>query len=323
MATTFGSENALCAYTPSATGASKETSLTETSPMDGLKEAPTYQYKGIRSLQSCVKSHDAQLMDGRSNQQYLVFYRVTKDDLAEIDNKRARIGKHTRMTHYTDIDLLIVKLMPSAEHEIAHLTLSQEIVAALLRMGLRTTRFVPIGATKFSPPNSSKEGDSAYKPATRNRKYDWPTIVVESGLSEGLARLRIDAQWWLANSEGDVKIVVIISILPLQKKLHVEKWCLSPASTRPLTRAHPTPNPQVPTNMHTITITQNPAAPPNPGQPTITIQEGSFSYAITGAPLVLEFQNLFLRPSVPPEVDIIFTAADLSDWAHSFWKSLL
>ncbi|KAF1808007.1 hypothetical protein P152DRAFT_406313 [Eremomyces bilateralis CBS 781.70] len=239
------------------------------------------------------------------------------------------IGKHTRITHHTDIDLLIIKLMPSAEHEIAHLSLAEDLILELNRMGLRKRTFIPIGGTKFNRPNSSKEGDSAYKPASRDWKDDWPTIVIESGLSEGLDRLRIDAQWWLSNSRGDVRIVIIISIMPPQKRLYIEKWCLSPAPAHPVTRAHPNPNPPVPTNMQTITITQNQAASPNPtgqsaptAQPTITIQQGASSYAVNGSPLILEFQDLILRPPVLPEDDVVFTAADLSDWAHSFWASL-
>jgi len=79
-----------------------------------------------------------------------------------------------------------------------------------------------------------------------------------------------------------------------------------------------------------IATTQNPAtlqlgtAQPStiaqPGtiaHPTVTVQIGTgASYAIIGAPLNLEFQNLLLRTPVPPEGDVVFTAVDLSDWAN-------
>ncbi|KAF2180467.1 hypothetical protein K469DRAFT_447957, partial [Zopfia rhizophila CBS 207.26] len=156
--------------------------------------------------------------------QYLVFRGVTKGYLNTIDCKRASIGKHTRMTYYTDTSLLIVKLMPSVKHELAHLTLAEDLKLALIGMGLPKRCLNPLGGSKFSGPNSSKEGDLAYKPLSRNREADWPTIVFESRLSEALTYLRNDARWWLTNSRGDVRIVTIISITPAQRMLWVEKW---------------------------------------------------------------------------------------------------
>ncbi|OCK74075.1 hypothetical protein K432DRAFT_430233 [Lepidopterella palustris CBS 459.81] len=352
MAAYFGSCDAPYAYTarsrlPPSTGASTETSPAEILPMEGLQDVPIHQYTGIRNLQQRVRSQSAKLLAGCSNLQYLIFRGVTKDRLAQIDSKRASIGKHTRMTHYMDTDLLIVKLMPLAKHETAHLTLADDLRSTFVRMGLPIHSLHPLGGTTFFGPTSSKEGDSAYKPLSREQETDWPIIVFESGLSERFTRLRHDAQWWLTNSGGDVKIAIIILITPAEKRLQVEKWCLSPATGyRPETRAYQNPNPLVPTRMQTITITQNPATPPNPtaqpgttvqpstiahprttaqpsaiAPPSFTIQPGATaSYAVIGAPLTLEFQNLLLRAPIPPEGDIVFTTADLSLWADRFWK---
>jgi hypothetical protein len=287
--------------------------------MEGLEG---YQYKGIRNLREHVNSQSTALMAGRTNQQYLVFRGVTKDELAKIDSKRASIGKHTRMSHYTDSNLLIIKLMPSGKHQISHLTLHLKIRNALIRMGLPDDALTPVGATTFTCPHSSKEGDSGYKPLSRGNETDWPTIILESGLSESLPQLRNGAMWWLANS---VKLVILISIEPAQKKLVVEKWCLSPATGyRPATRAHPNSNPLIPTKAQEIAITQLGTAQPGTiPQPTVTVQTGTgASYVVTGAPLILEFQNLLLRTPVPPEGDVVFTAVDLSDWANWFWRSV-
>ncbi|KAF2194373.1 hypothetical protein K469DRAFT_651654 [Zopfia rhizophila CBS 207.26] len=340
MVTSFGSSDALWACTTisrssSSTGASRqaspaETSPAETSPMEGLQDVPIYQYTGVRDLQERVESQSTQLQARRSNQQYLVFRSVTKGHLDKLDRKRASIGKHTRMSHCTDTNLLIVKLMPSVEHEIAHLILADDLRDALAGMGLPRRSLVPLGGSKFSGPNSSKEGDSAYKPPSRNRKADWPTIVFESGLSETLTRLRHDARWWLTNSRGDVKIVIIISITPAQTMLRVEKWCHSPVPDRPLTRGHPSPMTPEPTKMQEITITPNPAAPLNPidqsdtaAPATVpTTAPATAPYDVTGAPLTLEFENLFLRAPVLPERDVIFTTADLSSWASYFWGNV-
>ena len=71
-------------------------------------------------MRKAIDYQSKRLQKGVSNQQYLVFRPVTEIDLAEIDIARNSIGKHTRITHYTDTNLLVVKLMPSAEHESTH-----------------------------------------------------------------------------------------------------------------------------------------------------------------------------------------------------------
>jgi hypothetical protein len=55
-------------------------------------------------------------------------------------------------------------------------------------------------------------------------------------------------------------------------------------------------------------------------KPPIPTPPGNIAtYAVTGAPLILEFEKLLLRAPVLPEGDVIFTAADLQAWADEFW----
>jgi hypothetical protein len=91
--------------------------------------------------------------------------------------------------------------------------------------------------------------------------------------------------------------------------LRIEKWELAPMNaTRPSTRAVPNNSnilsqnrPQIPTKIQKITVIPN---------------------TVTGAPLILEFEKIFLRPAVLPESDIIFTGQELSDWGAGFWRCL-
>jgi hypothetical protein len=289
-------------------------------------------YIGIRDLRKRVKSLSTAMMAHRTSQKFLVFDGVTIDDLAQIDSERASIGRHTRMSHYVDGNLLIIKVMPSLEHELAHGNLGDRIKNALIRMGIEEDDFGRVGSTRYSVPRSSKEGDTAYKPITRKYKIDWPTIVLESGFSEPLSDLRKDAEWWLRNSGGDVKIVILISIEPSDKTLLVEKWCLAPdPGSRLATRAHPNPNPLVPTRMQELKITQNlkpqqVSIQPNAAtvQPNaVTVQPGTVAaYDVVGAPLVFEFENLLLRTPAPPAQDVVFTAELLAKWANGYWESM-
>jgi hypothetical protein len=207
------------------------------------------------------------------------------------------------MTHYIDTNLLIVKL-PTAEHESAHRNLAKKVCFTLARMEMPDHEFHSVGATTYHADDSSEEADSAYRPRSfRPNKTDWPTIVFESGVSESLSQLRFDAGWWLGKSGGAVKIVLIISVERAPQTVQIEKWELAPISgRRSSTRAFPNtaniPPPLIPTKTQEITIVQD---------------------TITGAPLVLEFDKIFLRPAVLPETDITFTAQELSTWAAGIW----
>jgi len=316
MATYSVSRDASCYYANSKSASETDVPIKHTpvdrSPLGGLGSAPIYPFIGISDLRKHVHSQTLALQKGRTNQQYLAFRGVTEDSLAKIDCKRASIGKHMRMTHYVDTGDLIIKLMPSAEHEAAHIELAFKFRVRFLTMGLPDDCLYGQGATRFlgqsNGQRSSIEGDSAFKPSdARPNKHDWPTIVFESGLSETLNGLRHDADWWLSHSGGDVKIVIIISVKPAEKRLHIEKWSnVTPLTTRPATRAHPII--PVPTMQNKIDVVGVPTQPP--------------SYAVTGAPLLLEFDKILLRAPAPPEGDIIFTAGELSQWAASFWRCL-
>ena len=161
----------------------------------------------------------------------------------------------------------------------------------------------------------SKEGDSAFKPLSiRPHKADWPTIVLESGWSESLTKLREDAHRWLEHSRGDVKIVLLFSIGRTARTIIIEKWENRPVpANRPATRSITSAAaPQTPTQTPTHTPTQIQA---------ITIN--SDSNTVPGAPLTLEFQKIFLRQAIPTlEHDFTFTAQDLRAFATHCWAAL-
>jgi hypothetical protein len=317
MATYGGSSNVSSGHivrskSLSSTHVSTNSSPAETSPLEGQADAPIYRFTRIPDLRKRVDSQPNASVAGRTTQQYLIFRGVTKDNLARIDHQRASIGKHTRMTYYTDINLLVIKLMPSGEYEAAHITLADEVNNKLREIGLPKRSLIPLGAKTYVGTNSSKEGDSTYKPMSRSQKDDWPTIIFETGLSESFTGLRRDAQWWLINSGGEVKIVIVISIALAEKSLRIEKWCLFTPPRR-ATRAYPNTNAPVPMKMQELTVIQDPFIPPLPG----TIP----TYTVTGAPLTLEFEKLLLRAPVLPEGNVILTAADLRAWAGDFWSA--
>jgi hypothetical protein len=278
--------------------------LEDISPLVGLEGIHTQLYNGIPKMRKIIKSQFAKLEKGDSDQGYLIFECVTVDDLTKIDRARNSIGKRTRMAHYTDRDLLIVKLL-TATHERAHGNLAMHVIMKCVLMGIPGNEMDSMGATQYLGRRSSKEGDSAYKPYSRRPNVtDWPTIVFEAGFSESLAHLRYDAEWWLKHSGGEVKIVIIILTKPAQSKIQIEKWEL-----RPMTGRRPI--------LRSASNTLNNLPPQTPTKIQEIIIDGD---TVTGAPLVLEFAKIFLRQPVPPQSDITCTGQELSDWAARLAK---
>jgi len=299
------------AMSRSPSSSSAPTSLAEALELEGLTKVDTCQYKSIAQVLKAINLQSDELISGASNQQFLVFCGVTQSDLARIDKGRPR---YTRVTYYEDLDLLIIKLMPSVIHEGAHANFGKKIIAKIIRMGMSEDDLWSVGAGRLKGPSSSKEGDTSYKPLSRRHEDDLPTIVIEAGLSESLAKLRCDAKWWLANpgrNGGKVMIVVIILIKEKDKSIQIEKWENALAPERPITRANPDPLNTIPMPLpiQRITVTANATGAITPNE-------------VTGAPLVLDFDKIFLRQSIAPQTDFTFTANDLANFATYLWNGV-
>ncbi|RPA90186.1 hypothetical protein L873DRAFT_1565744, partial [Choiromyces venosus 120613-1] len=193
----------------------------------------------------------------------------------------------------------IVKIMPGAVHEVATSEFGRILWEKSAAMGLRRN-LGDMGGTRYQGIASSKEADSAFKPLSRPHRADWPTLVIESGVSEKLPRLRADARWWLENSSGDVNIVLLFSILAAAQTIHLEKWEIMSVPNLQVTRLHPHPFVMTPTQTDQVDIVQPIAA---------------------GGALTLDFAKIFLRQPVQGglEGNIIFTTLDLEEWAHDVW----
>jgi len=252
-------------------------------------------FSSVSNLRRAVKVHAERLQNETSHNQYIGFVKVTSDAMKDIENDRQRgnIPKYTRF-HYEEIDeTLIIKLMPSTVHEYSHRQLSERTMIQIIStMGIDTDTLEPLGSARFKAPHSSKEADSCFLPESRNPKTDWPTLVFEAGVSESLTRLQVDARWWLSNSNDEVKIVILIAINTSVPSIVVQKWQMAKAEQRGVTTV-------IPQQTQELLITPN---------------------SLDGAPLILEFEKVFLRPPVAPEEDIVFTAPLLTKWATKVWR---
>jgi hypothetical protein len=271
--------------------------------LEGIEDAAR-PFTSISGLRSAVKALSKRLYQDTATDEYLVFQHVTEANFAEFEKQRFKIHKGLRVTYCADINTLIIKV-PTPEHESAIYKISTDFASRFTRMGLSDiTDLKGLGASTYKGLSVRKEADSCWRPlATRPHPMDWPTLIVEVGVSQTLRMLRNCAKWWISNSQGQVKIVLLVKLNRAQRAIHIEKWECTTVTPRYNTRSNHLP---------TLTATQ------------IQTFDINANGVVTGdpPPLILHFQNILLRQPIPPEQDLIYTTQDLQGWANSIWAGL-
>ncbi len=209
----------------------------------------------------------------------------------------------------------LVISVPSKPHEAMHLLLYREVEAGIRQMGLRHS-WMPMDATTLDSHrrNNGSNGDSGEGDSSGGRyserggEADWPTLAIEAGKVQSYAALKIKMAWWFAQSNHDVKMVLLVSLNLRHQTIKIERWQEEPVSTRPgaATRNSSRLNPVC---VQSITIRQDETTNP-------------ISYQVTRGDLVLPFELLFLRDPGPQEGDVVITVADLQALGRMVWRSL-
>jgi hypothetical protein len=121
-------------------------------------------------------------------------------------------------------EILIVKLMVGVMHEGVARLFDRMFDRKLVALGVGES-LVPTGSSRFGRRGGrSKEADVGYKPDSRPMIDDWPSFVIEVGVSESLAMLRRDAAFWISNSDGRTRIVIVLSVNQRDRRILVERW---------------------------------------------------------------------------------------------------
>ncbi|KAK2761521.1 hypothetical protein FQN52_008149 [Onygenales sp. PD_12] len=251
-----------------------------------------YEFKGVKDILKKIDHEYGQLAhDSTEKSQYIVFNNVP---LKATESASLEAIGHYFSSYHTALKILVIKMkLPP------HAVFAGEFDAVIVRKahiaGLRFVRGATVEGT-----SRKKSPDCSYRPETLPAQRDkrWPSVVVEVGLAESQARLEGDCGWWLCDSHGEVKIALGVSIDRTRKEMIIKRW--EPQRIR-LTRANPMA--LVPMAIQEITI----SSPQN-----------SNSINIYGAPLILEFEKVFLRPPVS-QADIQITEMELVALAREVW----
>jgi hypothetical protein len=149
--------------------------------------------------------------------------------------------------------------------------------------------------------NRTKRSDQAYAPKylPEGRDEKWPTVVIETGYTESMAKLERDVRWWLIESSGDVRLAVLISIGPQRREVVFQKWVLidKPTSNEPEKR--------VPMAIYELVLSRS--------------NRDQSIKASTEQHMVILFEDILLQQPGQSKQDITFALEDFEIIAKTVW----
>ncbi|KAG0643720.1 hypothetical protein HOY80DRAFT_1086790 [Tuber brumale] len=237
---------------------------------------------------------------------YLMVKGVTEKQLAEVDIALEKHGTRNivRFTYENAVELLIICLMPGAVHESTAIDFYLRLVkkiSSILEHSIRSIHCV--GCTQFQVLGCwSKQEDAGLRPATRQRETDWPSLMIEVGYSESLPLLRCDAQWWLLNSRGQTRMVIVMKIKRNPNGMRIECWKMIPPRYPRVTRSGQLVGP-LPGFRQSFDIN-------NLGMVTPT-----------GCAMIIPYRTIF-DIQHPTGMDVIFSTNEISTYAMHVFSGL-
>jgi hypothetical protein len=172
---------------------------------------------------------------------------------------------------------LLTIIMETPAHAQAAHKFSILLLRSLEPTGLRD-ELQEFGTSSVEGATRNKRPDMAWGPMRppKRRSRKWPSVVLETAVSERKRHLQSDVDFWLNESSGDVRIVLTLENNRKGPEIVISKWELAGSRT---------------------TCTQ---------QIIIWKQEkDSQNTTVENGPLVVESEKLFLRqPSSARETDI-------------------
>ena len=179
----------------------------------------------IRRIQTTIDS-------GSAEEYFLYFRGVTHDHLPDIDKEffASQLPGRCTLLFTTENSLsgLICRILPGRRHRDLRLNLWMKIMLKISSIpGHALESIDRFGGRRFDIKNvRSKEGHEALGPATREERGAWPSVMIEYGYSEALDFLRLDAKWWLINSAGKTRFVMIVQLMTDPFAIHIECWAM-------------------------------------------------------------------------------------------------
>lgn len=250
---------------------------------------PQHEYQNNEHFLS-VLNQELQLFSvSQSKSQYIIFTGVNNEVF--LRDFKDPVHRLTEFETYSIAHELILVKMESHTHGYAHSLFNNELVGKLNIMHGHSKDIRGFGGAHVQGKDRMKRADQIYQPRTlpRHRSRHWPSLVLETGNTEGQRKLESDIDWWLTQSNGDVKSAITIAVNSRVKQILFCQW----HGDNPRQRVYRN---ELSQDGRGAIKTSNPD------------------------PLVITFEHLFLRPASGNEQDFTFTIADLKDFAKNVWE---
>jgi hypothetical protein len=220
-------------------------------------------------------------------------------------------GVPYRLTLDTQRQRAVIRIMPSGAYERVTRSFSNKLVAKLLEMAINPDDYTMNTATRYRGKSCDKEADESLTPSRDTFTHkEWPSLVIETGLSESEAQLRADAYWWFSNSDYKVNMVILFHIQRSPKRrVSIRLYSLRPTTPR-ITRGLQAEAQRTLLSNPTLTQTDSLMVLRHSAVHKIVIT----SRDVQNAPLELDFKSVMRRQPAPNtrEKNITFTAKDLA-----------
>ena len=116
-----------------------------------------------------------------------------------------------------------MKIIPSPLHNAGVAGFHDFLRDKFIHLGVHDEIF-SVGCGLFGDLNGRcKEGDDAFNLARRPGN-EFPSLVVEVGVSKSLQMLMNDVGYWLTQSGGQTRIVILLLIDMVSKKIFLQGW---------------------------------------------------------------------------------------------------
>ncbi|CAI7570042.1 unnamed protein product [Penicillium manginii] len=266
-------------------------------------------FSGLKNLQIEAEKLLESLKENGNGNQWIVVLNLSTRTIQKLDEEHDSSIGGIQYRFQWEGTTGLIKVVPSKAHNETTDKVTRVIDRKLDAMGLDWSDAAWVATATYKPTTGKgKQADQAFLPPARCPiglpSSGWPTFVIETGVSESLNRLREDAKRWFVDSQGEVRIVIVISIKPAE--VIFEKWQLAPNNApRPLTRVY----------LDSLRA-QSPNTPPLLPQPTPFQQPYSAQEVyvepnrVIGAPLNIPFVALYDRSPGQGEGDILIQMQD-------------
>lgn len=169
----------------------------------------------LEQLRSRIQDLREQLASERPPHSQYLWVTQIPDPLFTNLHQESELLKGVRATILPYKQQILYKIIPGSHHEQIIQMFTYFLTLTLSEMGLTPIHrdFWLGGTTTMTGHPTKKEPDNCLFPGNRfaaGANSQWPSLVLEVGISESLAQLRTDAQWWYSNSERQTKMVALI-----------------------------------------------------------------------------------------------------------------